>query len=146
MKMISSPGWSQCNLMLTFATSIILRNATIVVIAYNHHKTNGKVIIMINETCMSIVKLALMKKFVLVNKLMNTTIDSDEFFNALSEYDELFWNTHKELSKVCEPYILSPNWDDVKIGTSCLEKYFKLFKKQRTPAEQKASELCLKYL
>lgn len=44
--MTSSPGWSQCNLMLTFVTSIILRNVTIVVIAYNHHKTNGKVIIM----------------------------------------------------------------------------------------------------
>lgn len=101
---------------------------------------------MINNACMSIVKLALMKKFVLANKLMNTTIESDEFFNALSEYDELFWDTHKELSKVCQPYILSSNWEDAKIGCSCLEKYFELFRKQRTPGEQKASELCLKYL
>lgn len=101
---------------------------------------------MINEACLQIVKFALIKKSILVNKVMNTIIESDEFFDALSEYDELFWDTHKELSKVCDPYILSPNWEDAKIGCTCLEKYFDLFKEQRTPAEQKASELCLKYL
>lgn len=95
---------------------------------------------------MSIVKLALMKKFVLANKLMNTTIDSDEFFDVLHEYDELFHDTHNKLHDVCKPYILSPNCDDVKIGCSCLDKYFDIFRKQRTPGEQKASELCLKYL
>lgn len=86
-----------------------------------------------------------MKKFVLANKLMNTTIESDEFFNVLSEYDRLFWDTHEKLHEVCHPYIASSNWEDAKIGCSCLEKYFDIFRQPRTLGEEKASELCLKY-
>lgn len=64
---------------------------------------------MINEKCLQIVKFALLKKIVLGNKLMHTIIESDEFFDVLSEYDQLFWDTHEELSKVCKPYMLSSN-------------------------------------
>lgn len=103
-------------------------------------------IYMINNKCQAVVKAAIIKKGLMALKLMSTITESDKFFEALEEYNELFWDTHKELSSICQPYILSDNWEDASIGCQCLEKYFDLFKEQRTPAEEKASELCLKYL
>ena len=101
---------------------------------------------MINNKCSAVVKAAISKKYFAAVKVIAQVTESDEFFSALEEYDEIFWDTHKELSAICQPYILSGNWEDSKLGCECLEKYFNLFKEQRTPAEEKASELCLKYL
>lgn len=103
-------------------------------------------IYMINNKCQAVVKAATIKKGLMALKLMSTINESDEFFTALEEYNELFWSTHEELSQICQPYILSSSWEDARIGCQCLEEYFNIFKEQRTPAEEKASELCLKYL
>lgn len=94
----------------------------------------------------ALVKRALIRKFVLSSKLMLTEFESDEFFEILSEYNDLFFEVHNEISKLVQPMILSDNMTESALGCLLLKKYYTIFGTQRTVAEKTASKMCLEYL
>lgn len=93
----------------------------------------------------ALVKRALIKKFVLSNKLMLSEFESEEFFEILSEYNDLFFDTHNQISVLVQPMILSNNMTESALGCHLLSKYYEVFRTQRTVAEKTASKMCLEY-
>lgn len=84
-------------------------------------------------------------KMVKATIVVNSDIESEEFFNALSDYNELFFKVHEDLSEILRPLILDDNFKVSAVGCAFLEKYFNMFKTPSTEAEKIASKYCLKY-
>ena len=93
-----------------------------------------------------LVKDAIIKKYKLAIVVVSTPIDSENFLDNLREYNQFFFDTHEAINSECMDAILSNNMAESSLGCHVLDKYFNLFRKPRTPAEELASELCMKHI
>ena len=99
-----------------------------------------------NNNFEAFVKNAIKIKRLLANKVMQTEFESEEFFQALNEYNNFFFDFHSKLELVLRPLILNDNFEVSRKGCFLLEQTFNEFKKQRTVSEKIASKYCLEFL
>lgn len=102
-------------------------------------------IIMIKKEFKAFVISAITVKRTLANKVMCTEFESEEFFDALREYNEFFFDFHSKLESLLMPLILDNDFEVSRKGCFLLEKTFNEFKEQRTVSEKIASKYCLEY-